>query len=394
LKNVLIPLLFATEKERQRNTRLVQALQRLTRQKHTACQTAKQTKKFHSIRMQSLHQAQIQKLKQQWQAKIDAAVEEQQEMEQVLDDMRREMETMLEELDQVKQQKERYQQKAKRLEQDLIQSTTNSDEDAVLQNLLREAETRIDQLQADLEDQIIKTSKLKQSSAKDMETIKSRMSTLHSQQVSALIAEKEELRSRLVKAERSAAELALLFEVEKKKTAVKPHDSELEHALRRTVAEKDGELAKARFELEKMQKHMEHLQTFSEKQMQRELEARMEELESNLRSEHQKRFDANQVHLTRELRELAGQIVELEAELQGLERQHEQDMRLVESTKKSQWSAQEKLSQKKKEWDTRETELKMSIVKADQKIISLEKEALVLYGKNLEMAQHLGELDP
>jgi chromosome segregation ATPase len=392
---VVIPLLFATEKERQRNTRLVQALQRLSRQKYTACQTEKQANKLQLIQMQSLHQAEKQTLKKQWQAKIDASVEEQQEMEQVLDDMRREMETMLDELDQVKQQRERYQQKSTRLELDLksTMSGVQDEDDPVLQNLLREAETRIDQLEADLEEQTIRISKLKQTSTKDLETIKSRMSALHSQQVGALIAEKEELRSRLVKAERSAAEFALSVEVENKKRAAKPHDSELEHALRRTVAEKDGELAKVQFELKKMQKQTEQLHTFAEKQMQRELKTRMEELESDLRSQYKKQFDANQVHLTRELRELSGQIVELEAELQGLERQHEQDMRLIDNSKKSQWSAEEKLDKKKKEWDTRETELKMSIVKADQKIISLEKETLVLYGKNLEMAKHLGELD-
>lgn len=394
---MVVPLLFATEKERLHNTRLVQALQRLSRQKYTACQTVKQASKLQSIHMQSRHQAEKQKLKNQCQAKIDASMEEQQEMEQVLDDMRREMEVMLEELDQVKQQRERYQQKSIRLEQDLKSTVSfgcpEDHEDSVLQNLLREAETRIDQLEADLEEQTFKITKLKQSSTKDLEIIKSRMSALHSQQVGALIAEKEELRSRLVKAERSSAELALLIEVEKKKVVAKSHDSELEHALRRMIAEKDGELAKARFELEKMQKHTDQIQSFAEKQMKLELKARIEEMESDLSSKFQKQFDTNQVLLTRELRDLSGQIVELEAELQGLERQHEQDMRLIENTKKGQWSAEEKLSQKKKEWSMREEELKMSILKSDQRIISLEKEALVLYGKNLEMVKHLGELE-
>ncbi|KAL0140780.1 hypothetical protein V8B55DRAFT_1587640 [Mucor lusitanicus] len=386
LKNVVIPLLVATEREKQRNTRLMEGLCRLSAQKKAAHHDAMQHTKTRIAAVQKAFEAQKKQLRQHAQDKLNDSKEEQLEMEQVVDDMRQEMEAMIEELNQSKQQRERFEQKSKRLQDDLKAVQASSTEDPeflALQSLLRESEAQVDQLEATYQEQMDKLEQIKSEFSKE----KARIHATHAHQVNALVLEKEELRARLVKAEQ-AVSIA-----QSRKAVAQVNNSELEEALRRTVAERDGELAKTRFELEKSQRHSEQLQKVNQRQMQLELNTRLNELESSLKSQYKRDVDTYQVQLTRELRNMSGQMVELETELQDLERQHAHDVKIIDKHEQSLARLERDWKLKSTQWQEKEATLKASLLKADQKITTLEKEALVLYSKNLELAQQLGELD-
>ncbi|KAG2189916.1 hypothetical protein INT46_007502, partial [Mucor plumbeus] len=385
-KNVLVPLLVATEKEKQRNTRLIEGLNRLSSQKKAAQLDAIQQTKSRIVSLQTSFEKQKKKLRQRFQHMLDENKEEQIEIEQVVDDMRREMEIMMEELNQSKEQKERFEQKSKRFQDDLkalqelsSSSNTKDSDFLALQSLLRESETQITYLEAYNQEQSEKLEQIKQDFAKE----KSRIHSTHTHQVDALVLEKEELRARLIKAEKSVSVASRKVEI----------DTEMEQALRRTVAERDGELAKAKFELEKTQRHSEQLQKLNERQMQLEIDTRLNDLETSLKSQYRKDFDTYQVRITREIRNMSGQLVELETELQDLERQHLQDVKLIKHNEQQLSRLEKECILKSTRWQDEENELKSMLKDSDQKITTLEKEALILYGKNLELAQHLGELD-
>lgn len=385
LKNVVIPLLVAAEGEKQRNTRLMEGLCRLSAQKKAAHHDAMKHTKMRIAAVQEAFEKQKKQLRQHAQEKLKDSKEEQMEMEQVVDDMRQEMEAMIEELNQSKQQRERFEQKTKRLQDDLKAMHSSSTEDPeflALQSLLRESETQVDQLEADHQEQMDKLEQIQAEFTKE----KARIHATHAHQVDALVLEKEELRARLIKAEQSVS-------MAQSRKVVQVDNSELEEALRRTVAERDGELAKTRFELEKHQRHSEQLQKNNQRQMQLELNTRLNELETDLKAQCKKDVDTCQVQITRELRIMAGQMVELETELQDLERQHAQDVKAIEKHEQSLARLEKECKSKATLWQENESKLKSSLTIADQKITTLEKEALVLYSKNLELAQQLGELE-
>ncbi|KAI8094745.1 hypothetical protein BDF21DRAFT_448878 [Thamnidium elegans] len=271
------------------------------------------------------------KLKLQAQTKLNETIQQDKtEIEQLLDEVRNEMEDMMEELHSVKLDRERYLEKSQRFETDLKDIKQN-EEDAdilALQGLLRESDALADQLEADYQDQI-----------------------------ASYVSKTESLKAQLKKAERSVAELSLVMEVQKRQQL----STEMEQALRRTLAERDGELAKIRFKLEKSSLQAEQMRAQQEKQMQLELNTRLEAVEVSLKNRYKKEADTFQLDISREVRELSGKIMELETELEDYYRQHEKD------TKQS--------------------------TEAQQKVKVLEGEVLFLYGKNLELAQHLGELD-
>ncbi|CEP07207.1 hypothetical protein [Parasitella parasitica] len=352
--------------------RLIEGLKRLSRQKKAAHHEAAQTAKARISSLQTAFENQKKQLRQHLQAKLNDNKQEQKDMEQVVDDMRHEMELMIEELNQSKQKREHLEQRSKRIQDDLkaLQSPNTKNPDILaLQSLLRESEAQIDHLKTENEG---KTGILKQTQQDFAQEIL-QTHAAHAHEIKALKSEKEDLYARLAKAEKSAA----------------THSSELEEALRRTVAERDGELAKTRFELEKSKRHSVQLQKLNEKQMQLELDARFNELKSSLKSQYRKDVDTCQLRLTREIRNMSGQIVELETELQDLERQHLRDIKSIQHY-------EPKLATLEKELMVRidkEALLKSALMDSNQKVSVLEKEALFLYSKNLELAQHLSGLD-
>ncbi|GAA5795539.1 hypothetical protein HPULCUR_000898 [Helicostylum pulchrum] len=332
--------------ERAKYQKIVQDIQTLSQQ-HT--QTKKQLRKV------ALSESKV-KLKLQEQTKLNETIQQDKiEIEQLLDEVRNEMEDMMEELHSVKLDRERYFEKSQRFEIDLKDIKQN-EEDAdilALQGLLRESETLADQLEADYQDQI-----------------------------ASYASKTESLKAQLKKAERSVAELSLVMEVQKRQQL----STEMEQALRRTLAERDGELAKTQFKLEKSYLQAEQMRVQQEKQMQLELSARLEAVEVSLKSHYKKETGTFQLDISREVRELSGKIMELENELEDYYRQHEQD------TKQST-DARQKVKELQSALDANEKSSKNNIHNLEAKVKVLEGEVLFLYGKNLELAQHLGELD-
>ncbi|KAI9352348.1 hypothetical protein BD770DRAFT_142284 [Pilaira anomala] len=326
--------------------KIVQDIQILSQQ-HT--ETKKQLQKVTQSeeKYKSLLQEQIKK--------SEAIEQDKVEIEQLLDEVRNEMEDMMEELNTAKSERERYFEKSERLEFDLknIEKNEGNADILALQGLLRESETQVDQLEDEYQNQI-----------------------------TTYVSKTESLKAQLKKAEQSVAELSLLLEVQKRQQI----STEMEQALRRTLAERDGELAKVKFKLEKSYTQNEQMKAQQEKQMKMELNTRLEAVEQSLKNQYKKEIDTFQLHTTREIRELAGKMVELEVELEDYHRQHEQDVKQAMDT-------QQKLKALQTALKDGERLSKASIHELEGKIKVLESEVLLLYGKNLELAQHLGELD-
>jgi hypothetical protein len=274
--------------------------------------------------------------------------QEKREMEQVVDEMQREMESMINEIDQLKQIEDADEEGMKEL---LLESTES----------LRSAEL------VNLE--------LKQSLIKVKTTLE--------QQVEALAHEKEELRGRLIKAEQAATNNHQKLQ----------ENTELEKVLQRAVAQREAETAKITYDLDKLQKQYKQLQETNEKRLQQEVQVRFDDLESQLKVKYKKEQDLFELQLSRDTRQLAGHITELELEIENADRQHDQDMQLMNHIKKQFDSKTRQIQQREHLWEKKESELKHIILNYDQKLISLEKEVLVLYSKNIELVGSLGELE-
>lgn len=290
------------------------------------------------------HQQELLELKQT----VTSHEQEKREMEQVVDEMQQEMETMMIEIDQLKQM--------------------NDMDDDGLKQLLKDSNESLRAMElAHLE--------LKRTLDKVKSTFE--------QQVEALQREKEELRGRLVKAELTASNHHQKLQ----------ENTELEKVLQRTVAQKDAEAAKITYELEKLQKQYKQLQETNDRKLELQVQARLDDLESNLKKKYQKERDLFELQHTRDTRQMAGHITELETELENAERQHHQDLQLLEHIKKQHEGLNKTIQQKASLWEKKEHELKQIILNYDQKLISLEKEVLVLYTKNIELVESIGQLE-
>lgn len=365
------------------NERLIQALNRLGKQ-HGQMKHKVRRLERRALKLAEEKEREVQR----YQTRLNKSTEDKAEAEQLLDDMRKEMEDMLEELDGVKQQSEQYREKASRLEEDIQNVVSSDQQQQTAQDvLIREAKTRMVQLEQDLEDRKIKMREIEQTFKKK----KHNLSETHRLQVAALTSEKEELRQRLVKAESLAIEYAKSLETEKKRIKV---DTELEHALRQSAAEKEKELARVRAEFEKSQRHVDQMKTFYDKQLERELKAREDDMKEKYELQFRRQADVYQVQITRELREMASSMAELEIELESMERQHAVDRNELEIVRKGQYKSDESLQSKIDHWKMTESQFESKIAVLEGRVISLEQEVLVLYSKNLELARQLGELEP
>lgn len=360
-----------------RNQRLMDALNRLAKQHG---QTKRQLRQVHQQMTQN--KSDFEAKRRLFKQELGQASQERLEAEQLVDDIRREMEGMLEELEWAKQQQSQSDERTQRLEQDLLDLTEPPD-----QIVLRERQIQIDQLQEQLEDREIKSREWRNTMDKKKAVLERR----HDLEVAALNSEKEELRQRLVRAEQRSTEIAQSLEAEKGRIK---SDVELENALRQSAAEKERELVKVRSEFEKSQLKVEQMKTYYEKQLERELGAHKDDIKERLDREYRQQSDTLQVKITRELREMACQMAELEDQVENAERQHLSNLNALETLRRGYSKSDEATQYKLNHWNTIESELQSTIAALEGRVISLEKEVLVLYSKNLELARQLGELEP
>ncbi|KAI8882311.1 hypothetical protein K501DRAFT_285963 [Backusella circina FSU 941] len=390
---------------REKNMRLTEALQKLSKQ-HT--ELKKKLKFVPKLEQKVTHLNTMMDIMSKKHAKeidnlrrdLKDSKEDSNEAEQLLDDVRREMEIMLDEMDQVKQEREQYASSSKRLKEELENiaqfndTTTNEGHELVaMEALLRESETQLDELEQAYNEQLTQIEKLREESRKliDSQRIMQRDATrriaIHESEVSALHLEKEELRKRVISSEKSVTDL------QKKVKAAPQHDTDLELALRRTVAERDGQLAKLNVVLEKKERQIQQISTNVDQQLKKELETRHSELVYDLETRYRKESDIFKLETTREIRTLSCQVGELESELELRERQEMDQQTQFIKAKLDKVTAEDELKSQTEYWTKNELELKQSIAALEQKIQSMEKEALCLYSKSLNMAQKLGELE-
>ncbi|KAI9246590.1 hypothetical protein BY458DRAFT_560535 [Sporodiniella umbellata] len=311
------------------------------------------------------------------------AEEDRKEAESVMEAMREETEKVMAELEASERRAVQYRGQVERLERDLLEGG-NPEE-----GLLREARIQSEGLRRDLEDQAI-ASREREKSLEDQSKV---LVHRHTLQVAALTLEKEELRQRLVKAEQRSSENAKGWEVERKKVKVQG-DRELEEALGRSVAEKEKELALLKKTLEKNERAMEKTEAVYAQRLERECAVHRQDLQEGLQKQYRQQTDAFQLQVTRELRAMACQIADLETDLESAARENRQQQKVILALQAGASTLQDIDHRSLQQRQATEKELQTTIAQLHIQVASLEKESLVLYSKNLELAHQLGELEP
>lgn len=109
---------------------------------------------------------------------------------------------------------------------------------------------------------------------------------------------------------------------------------------------------------------------------------------------HQKPTAGFQVHVTRELRQLAGENAQLECEVERLERREAEERMLVAKAEQRCMEYGIMYQQRQRKWEATEAELRTTIAELERKVARLENESLQLYGRNLKLAHQLGQWAP
>ncbi|ORZ00358.1 hypothetical protein BCR43DRAFT_485091 [Syncephalastrum racemosum] len=110
--------------------------------------------------------------------------------------------------------------------------------------------------------------------------------------------------------------------------------------------------------------------------------------------QHQNPTAGFQVHVTRELRELAGANAQLECEVERLERREAEERMLVAKAEQRCMDYGIIYQQRQRKWEATEAELRTTIADLERKVTKLENESLQLYGRNLKLAHQLGQWAP
>ncbi|KAI9274266.1 hypothetical protein BDA99DRAFT_497028 [Phascolomyces articulosus] len=100
------------------------------------------------------------------------------------------------------------------------------------------------------------------------------------------------------------------------------------------------------------------------------------------------------VQVSRQVRELAGTIAEQESQMDVLEKRRQQDALTINRVESLKRAAEQKCQKRLNEWETEEKGLRMTIATLEAKVVKLEQDTIVLYGKNLKLAHQLGQWAP
>ncbi|KAI9020180.1 hypothetical protein CLU79DRAFT_756054 [Phycomyces nitens] len=368
------------------------------------------------------------------------SLEEKEEIEQTLDAMRSEMETMLEELEESRQETERFRDQANGLRADLDNLSKMDDEnksDHVLYLLQTEAQAQINEMEKETrrQDMVIKDLRndlrtiegLYREAKQAKATQDKELGRLQSirERAAEVDIQRKTLEAKLFEAEKLKAEAELKEEMVKaqskglqedfKKTiasledqlskakselsAFKPNNaddeaSSIERALERAVAERDAELSKLQKTLEQTERKIINQEASYNTRQEQEKAAWKVLIEEQAVIDHQRELDIYKVQHSRDIRAMSCQIVDLESEIESLERRHSEESSHFAIVKREQLASEEKARLEKVEWITVERELRQSIVVLEQKTIGLEGETVRLYGKNLDLAHRLGQIAP
>ncbi|KAI9305215.1 hypothetical protein BJ944DRAFT_265576 [Cunninghamella echinulata] len=346
-----------------------------------------------------------------------------QEAEEIVESVNREMEIMMDELDQAKQKQFIYQKEIDQLRQQwqtilAHQKELHTQEEEKEQALKKDNkkkeftpwellniqekdwEYRVETLTSMLQQQELKTKQL-QTKLKN-----------HKQQHKS---EQDDLQQQLKQQERQCAELQLQItilkqqmnekELEyqqqlkqekekqqhllKKDSVLEKEQKEIIMALQQDIKEKETSLVNWEKKWNQHQQQLKYQQERQEKTLDQHRQAIMVEIQEQLEKDKL----CLELTTTRQVRDLEAQLIDLEEEIIKVT---ENNQSLIHYHHRLENLAKERelaFSLKQKQWNDHEKLAKETILKLEQKIIGLEEEVIKLYGKNIVLANQLGECD-
>ncbi|CAO3587332.1 unnamed protein product [Absidia cylindrospora] len=376
----------ALDDEKKKNERLVNSIRHLA-QRHYS------TKQAHRTEIKNI-QCQ-QKLRQQKKltARLQQEIQTRKEAEEILDSVRMEMESMMDELNAAKQQLFTAEQESQHIRQQW-ESIIRQKKDA------SPHEKNANDEQADPWELL----------SLQQDDYEHRIDTM-ADEIDRLSKENEDrhdLKRRLLKAERQAAECDLKLVVLKSQQSKQQQQQnntdsssssssengddekdELITALQHELVEKKSALALWEKKWQQETKKWQQQQAAIQQSHLTDHQVWQEEY----KSECQKQQDLAFLRVTRETRALEGQLTDVSLENDRLEacvaehQQHRHRMELQYKVKEATWAA------KQSDWDRMEKESKAALLALEQKVIGLETDTVRLYGKNIILAKQLGECD-
>ncbi|KAI8142098.1 hypothetical protein BJV82DRAFT_617171 [Fennellomyces sp. T-0311] len=185
----------------------------------------------------------------------------------------------------------------------------------------------------------------------------------------------QEARSMLTQAQTTIAELELKLEVAKS-LAKKQQPPTIACTCRETIiAQRDAEIELLQATL---QRHLDDRQAWGEQEAAKYFQEK----------------ETFKVEISRQVRELAGEVAEQECQIQVLEKRRQEDALTILRVETMKKKIEERCQQRLKGWEKEENQLRMAVATLEAKVVKLEQDALVLYGKNLKLATQLGQWAP
>lgn len=304
--------------------------------------------------------------------------EEKDEMEQTLDVVHKEMEKIMLELDEIKQERDQSRAQLTRLQGIMAEiGKKHGNEAAVL--VQKETLHRVSELEAECR-------KLKRD--KDY-------ARLQANEAEEKLAETE-LKLEVAKSMSKKQVQQLEATIAKLELQAKDHTEcrQVESALQRAVSERDADMSKMQRALEQAELLLSQKHAAWEEERKRDRSAWEQHLHDEFSARYIHERNVFQVQTSRELRELAGRIAELEVDAERLQDQHDKDLIYLQKAEDAQKKAKTQLEQSKREWKISEQNFQKTIASLEDKIAKLEQDALQLYSKNIKLASQLGEWAP
>ncbi|KAI7869020.1 hypothetical protein BDF14DRAFT_1787055 [Spinellus fusiger] len=367
-------------------------------------------------------------------------LEEKKEIEQILEVIHVEMKTVIEELDETKQECLRWKEQAQRVRTELDQLLHVEGEknpEAVIAVIQKELKTELSVMEQEMKCQAVTIQNLR-NELRTNETLcreLKQMKSSHEKELARLFTFREKaakleiqrhaLNDKLVDAEKAVAECDMKIEAAKtlsdkqlQASLVKISDLEeklsksqlslkrfkhrsnmheeisIEIALQRVVAERDGEISKMKRKIDDLTRKITHRDAAYNSRHEQDKEAWKEHIVDETKLQYQRDLDIFKVQNTREIREMASQIAELEHEIEEMMCSRSNESERITNTEKKVVAIEQETQVQKLEWEKEEKELKTVLHRLEQKIVGLEGETVRLYEKNLDLAHRLGHMVP
>ncbi|CAO3649093.1 unnamed protein product [Cunninghamella echinulata] len=356
------------------------------------------------------------------------------EAEEIVESVNREMEIMMDELDQAKQkqfiyqkeidqlrqqwqtilthqkelhkeeeEKEKEKEKEKEEEKEEMKNNNKKKEFTpweLLNIQEKDWEYRVETLTSMLQQQELKTKQLQTKLKNHKQQHKSEQDVLQQQlkQQERQCAELQ-LQTSILKQQMKEKELEYQQQLKqekekqhnllKKDSVLEKEQKEIIMALQQDIKEKETSLVNWEKKWNQHQQQLKYQQERQEKVLDQHRQAIMVEIQEQLEKDKL----CLELTTTRQVRDLEAQLIDLEEEISKVK---ENNQSLIHYHHRLDNIAKERelaFSLKQKQWNDHDKLTKETILKLEQKIIGLEEEVMKLYGKNIVLANQLGECD-